>query len=247
MSIQLKTWTSKMRTHNLSVLSLCLLISAFFVTESNAQGPADQVLVSSVNNGSCWIGPFEDDLMKMVNFSSSTQGMLHRESLSHIEEFVSMTLHEKGVAVVDGKSEFLLHCSGARLSLVHNYEIGHARICTWLSIDGMDLEVSRMGVEPVAHHGHCSGAVFGQAIVTLASGASESALYKALNELELGDYTLSRIVAGVYRLSLEESSHTFEENLLGQIEGELKKQNLVRSVELNYYQHEVGEFFQLND
>lgn len=223
-----------------------LLLSLSMVQLSFAQ----EVVVQSLNNDSCWVGPMEQGLMKMVNFSSQTQGLLNEETFDLFEDHVLSVLSTHGVDREQAKSEFLIHCNSEGLFLVHNLDLNDRRVCTWAQVDGVELTLARMGVEPVAHHGPCGGAVFAQALVTLERGVELSELMLALGHLEekyeLSSIHAQEIIKGVYRLEFGPEVITYEEKVFAALESELKQKNLVRALELNYYQHEIGDFLQLD-
>lgn len=234
----------------MKTLGLALAMAFMPLASSYAQAERP---VFTLNQDSCWIGSlnFYDGPIQSVNFATKEAGSLgphHLEGmLSEVnqvtQEFLDPSLHTG--------SEWLFHCGSEGLSIVLNQDYGKTRLCSWARFDGEQLKLIRVGVEPHAHTGHCSGAVFGEAIVTLERGVSPEQLNQALNrlahELELGAIEIVGVISGVLKIRLVEERHYgSEEALWALLEKELSKQGLVRAVEMNFYHHEVGEFLLLD-
>jgi hypothetical protein len=100
----------------------------------------------------------------------------------------------------------------------------------------------------MAHHGHCTGAIPGDLILSVSDNTDEESLKSELIQLGLWDSQtdLRYVTQGVYAVSLSQEFWFKEEKIIQMIEKESRSLN-IRAAELNYYPHSIGEFLKVEE
>lgn len=219
----------------------------------NFAGANERIEVTSLNQGSCWVGDLEEEIWKMVNFSQGNQAILSQYQVAAFEEVVldEIALYSESQSIHFEESEKMIFCGSSSTSLVLNIKMNDFRVCAWASITSEGPKFQRLGVEPLSHQGHCSGSVLGQGIIAL---DKDSTVEQVVAEMEkiLPQYGIERtqiqftpILKDLYKVSFGKEVYFKEEQLFKQINHELKAQKLIRYFEMNSYQYEAGDFHTL--
>lgn len=197
----------------------------------------------------CWVGPVEESVIKIVNFGQKSayqlDGFQFQGLLEEIEKRVSIF----GLLKSENSFETLVHCSAVSTSIVLNVKTQQARFCVWAKLAHDELEILTLGVEPMEHQGHCSGAALGQGLITLASPEKLPMLTTWLYEQGLitsGDQIRvvnERLVA----VQFEEKFFFQEQQVFDLMEQELVAAGVIKFAELNWYPYQNGEFLLMQE
>ncbi len=222
----------------------------FFLCLSFANGN-ERIEVTSLNQGSCWIGDLEEDVWKMVNFSQGHQAVLARYQVGEFEESI---LDE--IALYKDTQDFqsvekMIFCGSSSTALVLNFKMKDFRVCAWAEVTAQGPKLQRLGVEPMAHNGHCSGSVLGEGIMALNKGVTPEQIEAAMEKI-LPQYGIERtqvqftpILNDLYKVSFGKEVYFKEEQLFKHLNTTLKALQLIRYFEMNSYQYEAGDFHTL--
>lgn len=227
------------------IATTIFLILPFFNLEA-----AQQRNVTSLNMDECWVGGIqESSTLKLAHFGAGESWQLNpRDFNTYLQELLDeMALH--GLSDSKSSLETLVHCSSHGASLVFNIRTPQGRVCAWASFQEDSLDWQRFGVEPMAHHGHCTGAIPGDLILTGVSGVKAGDIRAELEALGLWDEQtdLRAVARGVYAVSLSKKFWFKEEKIIERLGKETGRTSKIKAAELNYYPHSVGEFFKLEE
>lgn len=191
---------------------------------------AQEVMVQTLSEGACWFEQGEQ--LKVVSFNDQEVFMVGREEL---EEGLTALFSDKKSKTKKGSLELNLHCGGYGASLV----VKGPDFCAWMKFDKGQLEVRSHGGLESVKGSTCDGYKKGELIVGV------------INEMEspwlqtpVSPYIKSadKISKNLYRINLKNEYHGKEIELLKELKN---LDNNIRYVELNQFQHPVGEYTQL--
>ena len=227
-----------------TLIPILVLLALPFLSLEAAQ----ERLVTSLNMDECWVGEIQESSpLKIAHFGSGEALQMSGYDFNKLltEVFSEMRLH--GLNEDQASLETLLHCSSYGASVVLNIKTPQSRVCVWASFKKGSLEWERYGVEPMAHHGHCTGATPGDLILSVSDNADAESIKAELNHLGLWDsQTKLRYVAQrVYAVSLSQKFWFKEEKIIQMIQKKESRSHYNRAAELNYYPHAIGEFMKL--
>ncbi|MBC7713885.1 MAG: hypothetical protein H7177_11130 [Rhizobacter sp.] len=197
-----------------------------FAIASRAFG--EDTNVQSLSEGACWYE--QGEMVKIASFNDRESALISRDEIEmQVEGLLS---GKKNKAIT---SDLTLHCGGYGSSLVIKSEMDGKPICLWVKFNKGKLAVRSLGGLESSKVDVCDGYKWGELIVGL-----KSIDQKAL--LESGHFhgmikSVSVISGTTLKIVLDESYVGKEVDAMA----ELKKQIELRYIELNLYQHPVGE------
>ncbi|MEA9357967.1 hypothetical protein SHI21_17175 [Bacteriovorax sp. PP10] len=192
---------------------------------------AEDANVQTLSEGACWYE--QGEFLKIASFNDRESLFISRDD---IEEQVSDLLNpsKKKKTLTNDLS---LHCGGYGSSLVVKTELDHKPVCLWVKfVKGKLVMRSLGGLEANSSDGDiCDGYKWGELIVGV----------KTLDQKELLQSehftsivkSVSTISGTTLKVTLQPQFHGKEVEAMS----ELKKQVDLRYIELNLYQHPVGE------
>lgn len=206
--------------------------------------------VTSLNMDECWVGDIQENSpLKVSHFGSGKAWQMESYDFNSLlrQALEEMSFH--GLDREQSTLETLLHCSPNGASVVLNIKTPQSRVCVWAAFKGDSLEWERYGVEPMAHHGRCTGAIPGDLILSVSDNAKREDIKSELVELGFWDSEtdLRYVAQGVYAVSLSNKFWFKEEKVIQRLTAQKGRSQNIRAAELNYYPHSVGEFLKLEE
>lgn len=202
-----------------------LLMSMSFVTM------AEDANVQTLSEGACWYE--QGEFLKIASFNDRESLFISRDDIED-QVFELLNPSKKKRALTNDLS---LHCGGYGSSLVVKTELDHKPVCLWVKfVKGKLIMRSLGGLEATSTEGDtCDGYKWGELIVGV----------KTLNQKELLQSehfssmvkSVSTISGTTLKVTLQPQFHGREVEAMS----ELKRQVDLRYIELNLYQHPVGE------
>lgn len=203
---------------NKFIISLAIASSAF----------AEDTVVQSLSDGACWYQ--EGEIIKVSSFNDRESILLGRDE---IEFQVDSLLNGKRNKAIT--SDLTLHCGGYGSSLVIKSEVDTRPICLWVKFNKGKLEIRSLGGLENTKSDLCDGYKWGELIVGIKNPDQ-----KALLESE----QFHGMIKSVSVVSATTLKIILNESYIGremQVMAELKKKISLRYIELNSFQHPVGE------
>lgn len=198
---------------------------ALYTLLVSGQAFAEETLVQTLSEGACWFEQGEN--LKIVSFNDHESFSIPREALDEtVLGLLEKTKREE--------LNYMLHCSGHGVSLV----VKSDESCAWIGFDKGQLSIkSHGGNEDVKSNGLCDGYKKGELLVGL--HVDDESVMQSLNSY-VASY--SKVSAKLYRVILKKEYIGKEQTLLNELKSVSKN---VRYVELNQFQHPVGEYASL--
>lgn len=212
-----------MRLQLMIALAMCFVISQSAFSE--------EVGVQSLSNGACWFDTTEE--IKFVSFNDRTQLKTTRESL---DSQISTLLNGVRSKNFNNQDEMLFHCGGYGASLVVKTQVNGIKSCAWFKIDKGQLALRSVGGLEETKSEACDGYVWGELIIGLKDAKQADELRRSFSESFIESLTM--INNHLVKVTLKKGLHGKEQSVIE----ELKKNIDLKYVELNFYQHPVGEF-----
>ena len=207
-------------------------LTKFIITLAIASSAyAEDTTVQSLSEGACWYQ--EGEVLKVSSFNDRESILISRDEIEYQVEALLNGDGKKKVKAIT--SDLTLHCGGYGSSLVIKSEVDTKPICMWVKFNKGKLELRSLGGLENSKSELCDGYKWGELIVGIKTPDQ-----KALLESEqfYGMIKSVSVVSGTtLKLTLNESYIGREIEAMS----ELKKQISLRYIELNSYQHPVGE------
>lgn len=208
------------------VLFGCLLGSLLGVSSVFAQ----ETLVQTLSEGGCWFE--QGEMLKIVSFNDHEVFQVPREGMEEgLSEFLfsqsQIKVHKAGI-------DLALHCAGHGASLV----VKGQNFCAWLSFKEGKLAVRSLGgrEDTKAASGLCDGYKWGELLVGLT--IEDETLFTS-GALSPYISSFAKKSQRLYKIILKNQYSGKENELLKELKALDRN---IRYVELNQYQHPVGEF-----
>lgn len=204
-------------------LQLIITLAMCFVILERAY--SEEVVVQSLSDGACWYE--QGEVMKFTSFNDKTQLKSTRHEL------------DAQVAKLLGTSEtandWLIHCGGYGASFIVKTQVNGLKSCAWLKIDKGLLGLRSVGGLEESKSESCDGYVWGELIV----GVRDQ---KQIDELQSESYSsfiqaITKINSTSLKITLHKTYFGKEQSVLE----EIRKMIDLKYVELNFFQHPVGE------
>lgn len=190
---------------------------------------AEDANVQSLSEGACWYE--QGEVLKIASFNDRESILITRDEVEYqVEELLYGKRRDKAIT-----SDLTIHCGGYGSSLVVKSELNNRPICLWLKLNKGKLQVRSLGGLEQTKNDLCDGYKWGELIVGLKSIDQK--------DLLLGEHfhsmikSISVISGTAMKVVLKDEYHGKEISVME----ELKKQIDLKYVELNLYQHPVGE------
>ncbi len=210
-------------------------LSPFMIALAMAfSAQAEDVMIQSIAQGACWVeeGP---ESLKIASFNDRESLLTSRDDIEwQIEELVSEN-NKKNKAL---SSDLNLHCGGYGSSLVVKAEVNNLPVCLWLKLNKGKLEVRSLGGLEVSKDNLCDGYKWQELIVGVKNLAQKELLENNYKDMIKEVTVVSGATLKVV-LTPEFKGREAEAQAI------LKKSLDLKYVELNLYQHPVGEVLPL--
>jgi len=187
---------------------------------------AQETLVQTLSEGACWFEQGEN--LKVVSFNDHEAFSVPHEAL--YEGLSNMLMNKSKRSEMD----LVLHCSGHGASLV----VKTADTCAWIGFNKGQLELKSLGgLEGVKASGLCDGYKWGELLIGLNTD-DETTMHL------FGSYisSFTKVSTKLYRVNLKKEF--WGKELLLQKDFKNMDKN-IRYVDLNQFQHAVGEYTNL--
>ncbi len=189
---------------------------------------AEDVSVQSLSDGACWYE--QGDSLRIASFNDKESILTTRDEIEYqVEELLYGKKRDKALT-----SDLTLHCGGYGSSLVVKSEFNNRPVCLWLKLNKGKLQIRSMGGLEQTKNELCDGYKWGELVVGLKfidqKHLLESEQFHSMIK------SVSVISGTTMKVVLKDEFHGKEYSVMD----ELKKYNL-KYVELNFYQHPVGE------
>lgn len=200
------------------IISLCIATTAY----------AQDTNVQTLSEGACWYE--QGETLKIASFNDRESILTSRDEIEFQVDSLLKGKRNKGIT-----SDLTLHCGGYGSSLIIKSEIDNKPICLWTKFNKGKLEIRSFGGLENTKSELCDGYKWGELIVGV-----KTIDHKTLLESEqffAMVKSVSVISGTTLKVTLNESFHGREMEVMS----ELKKQIPLRYIELNLFQHPVGE------
>jgi hypothetical protein len=201
-------------------LSMILSISHAF---------SEEIMVQTLSQGACW---FEhSELLKLTSFNDKESLVISREE---IDVQLNELLNNKKNSNFS-PSELMLHCGGYGASLIVKTTVNDLAACVWLKIEKGNLKIRSVGGLENSKGDLCDGYKWGELIVGIKFNDQKNLLQSE------GFRPLIKSVTSVGGTTLK---LVLNQEFMGkelEAMSELKKHIDLKYVELNFYQHPIGE------
>lgn len=186
-------------------------------------------LVQTLSEGACWFE--QGEVTKIVSFNDSESLSMTRDEVeSELESLLNIEKKQKSIT-----SDLTLHCGGYGSSLVIKTVIDNRPACLWLKFNKGKFSVRSLGGLEHSTNDLCDGYKWGELIVGLKSFDQKSLLESKSFQSMIQSVN---VISGLtLKINLRPEYHGRENFVLG----ELKKQMSLNYIELNQFQHPVGE------
>ncbi|MBC7427060.1 MAG: hypothetical protein H7336_00520 [Bacteriovorax sp.] len=193
-----------------------------------SQAFAEDMNVQTLSEGACWLE--SGDMVKVASFNDKESALLSRDEIEMQVEGLLGGKKNKAIT-----SDLTLHCGGYGSSLVIKSEMDGKPICLWVKFNKGRLALRSLGGLENSKGDVCDGYKWGELIIGIKTPEQ-----KALLESEHfhGMVKAVSVVSGTtLKITLDKSYDGREMDAMA----ELKKQMELRYIELNLFQHPVGE------
>jgi hypothetical protein len=190
---------------------------------------AEETMVQSLSQGACWYE--QGEFLRVASFNEKEAIVLSRDEIElQIEALLSLKRKHKPAS-----GDLVLHCGGYGSSLVVKTVVDNLPVCLWLKSEKGQLSIRSFGGLEITKSDLCDGYRWGELIVGIKSVEQKEMLQSE---------SFRSIVKSVTIVSSSTVKVTLSPEYKGrEIEAmnELKKQIDLKYIELNFYQHPVGE------
>jgi hypothetical protein len=189
---------------------------------------ASDSTVQTLSEGACWLD--QSETLKIASFNDKESANLSRDDIEFQVEALLSGKKNKAIT-----SDLTLHCGGYGSSLVIKSEMDDKTICLWVKFNKGKLVLRSLGGLEDTKSDVCDGYKWGELIIGM-----KSLDQKVLLESE----NFHSIVKSVSTISGTTMKVVLDDSYVGREKEamvELKKRIQLRYIELNLYQHPVGE------
>lgn len=190
---------------------------------------AEDANVQTLSEGACWYE--HGEFLKVASFNDRESLFISRDDIeSQVEGLLNQKKKLKALT-----SDLTLHCGGYGSSLVIKTELDQKAVCLWVKFTKGKLVLRSLGGLEDTRSGVCDGYKWGELIVGV-----KSLEQKAILESE----HFTSMIKSVSTISGTTLKVTLLPQFLGrevEVMSELKKQMDLRYIELNLFQHPVGD------
>lgn len=211
------------------------LLSPFMIALTLAfSASAEDVTIQSLSQGACWVEE-SPEALRIASFNDRESILTSRDDIEwQVEELVTGKKKQAKAFTKD----LNLHCGGYGSSLVVKAEVNKQQVCLWLKLSKGKLEIRSMGGIEISKDNLCDGYKWEELIVGVKSLAQKALLENNYKEMIKSVTVISGATLKV-TLTPEFRGREIEAQDI------LKKAMDLKYVELNLYQHPVGEVLSL--
>lgn len=190
---------------------------------------AEDTNVQTLSEGACWYE--QGEFLKVASFNDRESLFMTRDDVeSQVEALINQKKKSKSLT-----SDLTLHCGGYGASLVIKTEVDHKSVCLWVKFVKGKLVLRSLGGLEETRGSVCDGYKWGELIVGV-----KSLDQKTLLESE-HFHSMIQSVSVISGTTLKIKLHPEYDGKEIFVMEELKKQMSLRYIELNLFQHPVGE------
>lgn len=206
------------------------MLTLTFLT-STSLAIAEDANVQTLSEGACWYE--QGEFLKVASFNDRESLFISRNDIEE-QVFNLLNPSKKKKALTNDLS---LHCGGYGSSLVVKTEVDHKPACLWVKfVKGKLVMRSLGGLEATSAEGDtCDGYKWGELIIGVKTPDQKELLQS--EHFASMIKSVSIISGTTLKVTLQPQFHGKEVLAMG----ELKRQMDLRYIELNLYQHPVGE------
>ena len=214
-----------------------VLLSPFIIALTLAFSvQAEDLMLQSLGQGACWVeeGP---ESLKIASFNDRESMLTSREDIQwQVEELVE----SKKTKAKSLFNDLNLHCGGYGSSLVVKAEVNNLPVCLWLKMNKGNFEIRSLGGLELSKNTNnlCDGYKWEELIVGVKSEAQHVVLQGDFPEMIKSVSVVSGTTLKVVLTPEFRGRELEAQNIL-------KKAHDFKYVELNLYQHPVGEVLSL--
>lgn len=192
---------------------------------------AEDTNVQTLSEGACWYE--QGEFLKVASFNDRESLFISRDDIDYqVSELINSSKKKRTLT-----NDLSLHCGGYGASLVVKTELDHKPVCMWMKfVKGKLIMRSLGGLEASSVEGDtCDGYKWGELIVGVKT-PDQKVLLQSEHFVSMVK-SVSTISGATLKVTLQPQFHGREVEAMG----ELKRQVDLRYIELNLYQHPVGE------
>lgn len=170
-------------------------------------------------------------MIRLVSFNDKESLNADRSDLEiQISQLVNNS--KKGSTTID---ELLVHCGGYGVSLIAKTKVNDLNACVWMKLEKGQVKVRSIGGLESTKSESCDGYKWNELIVGLKNSNQIDELQNEYFKSFIGSVTV--ISKNIVKITLRPEHMGSEEKIMS----EIKKMIDVKYVELNFFQHPVGE------
>lgn len=196
---------------------------------------AGELSLQTLADGACWYE--EGDFLKVASFNDKMAMKMGREELE--KELERIFYNGKKVKKIT-LDELSLHCGAYGASLVLKLELEKRPICFWGKFNGGKLQIRSYGGIESKKNQVCDGYRWGELIVGIKNLEQQKKLESTHFQSSIKSVT--KISEDTFKIILADFYFGKEAEFVE----ELKKELDLKYIELNLYQHPIGESVLLN-
>lgn len=190
--------------------------------------------VQTLSEGACWYE--HGEIIKIASFNDGESLLMNREDLnSEIENLLNGQKRNKSII-----NDLTLHCGGYGSSLVVKTVIDSRPTCMWLKLNKGKLSLRSLGGLEDMKSELCDGHKWGELIVGVKSNDQKNLLESANFHSMIQSVN---VISGT-TLKVKLNPEYYGKEIF--VIDELKKQMNLKYIELNLFQHPIGESASLN-
>lgn len=206
---------------------LSMLVSLVF----SSVALTEDANVQTLSEGACWYE--QGEFLKVASFNDRESLFISRDDIEYqVSELLKPSKQKRTLT-----NDLSLHCGGYGSSIVVKTELDHKPVCLWVKfVKGKLIMRSLGGLEATSTDGDlCDGYKWGELIVGVKT-LDQKVLLESDNFSSMVK-SVSTISGTTLKVTLLPQFHGKEVEAMG----ELKRQMDLRYIELNLYQHPVGD------
>lgn len=202
---------------------------------------ANALEVQTLGQESCWYAQTDYGDFKVASFNNGDAFTLSYFQLEEIENRANRELSKQELGQ-PLHFETFLQCSAFGSALILNLKYEMMDLCVWAKVKNNQVEIISVGQSENA--GFCHGINYRQIVLTV----TDTDL--AVAELKNSTYSqyinrYEKMGSNYLIIYLEKESYHLTTKIVQEINGE-EKFEWLKKVDLDYYNHPIGEFTQLN-
>lgn len=190
---------------------------------------AEENGIQSMSEGACWYE--QGEFLKVASFNDKETALFKRDDLDlQVEQLLKA---QGGLKTSVG--DFSLHCGGYGLSFIVRTEYNQRPACLWIGLEKGRFKLRSLGGQEDTKSDLCDGYKWGELIIGIKS--PEQRVFLESEYFAGTIKSIGTISDKTLKLILHEEYYGKELEVMS----DLKKKVDLKYIELNLYQHPVGE------